>query len=47
MGNVIMNQGDTIIQYSKYVDYDGNKKFATSWGNVVLKDQLMTLKQIL
>ncbi len=44
MGNVIVNQGDTIIQHSKYTDYDGIKKIATSWGNVVLKDELMTLK---
>ena len=44
MGNVIINQGDTIIQYSKYVDYDANKMLATSWGDVVLKDELMVLK---
>ena len=44
MGNVVVNQGDTIKQYSKYTDYDGMKKMATSWGNVVLKDELMTLK---
>jgi len=44
MGNVVLNQGDTIIQYSKYLDYDGNTKKATAWGNVVLKDPLMTLK---
>jgi lipopolysaccharide export system protein LptA len=44
MGNVIVNQGDTIIQHSKYTDYDGIKKIATSWGNVVIKDELMTLK---
>jgi lipopolysaccharide export system protein LptA len=44
MGNVIINQGDTIIQYSKYVDYDGNTKKATSWGDVLLKDELMSLK---
>lgn len=44
MGNVIINQGDTIIQYSKYVDYDGNTKRATSWGDVLLKDELMSLK---
>lgn len=43
-GNVILNQGDTVFQYSKYVDYDGNKKFATSWGKVVLKDPMMTLE---
>jgi lipopolysaccharide export system protein LptA len=40
MGNVILNQGDTIIQYSKYTDYDGIKKIATSWGDVFLKDAL-------
>ncbi|MFB9271497.1 MULTISPECIES: OstA-like protein [Flavobacteriaceae] len=44
MGNVIINQGDTIIQYSKYVDYDAKKKLATSWGDVILKDELMVLK---
>ena len=44
MGNVILNQGDTIIQYSKYTDYDGIKKIATSWGDVFLKDELMELK---
>jgi len=44
MGNVIVNQGDTITQHSKYTDYDGIKKIATSWGDVVLKDELMTLK---
>jgi lipopolysaccharide export system protein LptA len=44
MGNVVINQGDTINQYSKYSDYDGTKKLATSWGNVVLKDQFMTLR---
>jgi len=44
MGNVIINQGDTIHQYSKYVDYDGNTKISTSWGNVKLKDELMELE---
>lgn len=44
MGNVIINQGDTIVQYSKYSDYDANKKMATSWGDVILKDEFMTLK---
>ena len=44
MGNVVMNQGDTIFQYSKYTDYDGINKIATSWGNVVLKDPTMTLE---
>lgn len=44
LGNVIINQGDTIHQYSKYADYDGNSKIATSWGNVILKDPIMTLR---
>ncbi len=44
MGNVVLNQGDTIIQYSKYTDYDGIKKIATSWGDVFLKDELMELR---
>jgi lipopolysaccharide export system protein LptA len=44
MGNVIINQGDTIVQYSKYTDYDGVNQIATSWGDVFLKDQLMELR---
>lgn len=44
MGNVIINQGDTIIQYCKYTDYDGVNKKATSWGDVFLKDQTMELR---
>ncbi|MCK5816058.1 MAG: hypothetical protein KAH07_08950 [Flavobacteriaceae bacterium] len=43
MGDVVMNQGDTVSQTSDFVDYDGNKKLATSWGRVVLKDPTMTL----
>lgn len=43
MGNVVMNQGDTVIQTSKFADFDGNKNLARSWGNVVLKDPSMTL----
>ncbi len=42
-GDVIINQGDTIIQHSKYVHYNGKTKMAESWGNVVLKDPKMTL----
>ena len=42
-GDVVLNQGDTITQNSRYVQYDGNTKKARSWGNVVLNDQLMTL----
>ena len=41
--NVVVNQGDTIIQTSDYLDYAANSKQALSWGNVVLKDPEMTL----
>jgi lipopolysaccharide export system protein LptA len=43
-GNVLIKQGDTIRQTSKYVDYNGNTKMMLSYGNVVLKDPTMTLK---
>ncbi|PHR70292.1 MAG: hypothetical protein COA67_08535 [Lutibacter sp.] len=43
MGDVVMNQGDTIIQTSKFANYDGNKQLAKSWGDVVLKDPTMVL----
>ncbi len=43
LGDVVMNQGDTVIQTSNFADYDGNKNIARSWGNVVLKDPSMTL----
>ena len=42
-GDVVLNQGDTITQTSDYVQYDGNTKKALSWGDVALKDPLMTL----
>ncbi len=42
-GDVVMNQGDTIIQTSKFADYDGNKKLAKAWGEVELKDPTMVL----
>lgn len=43
-GNVVMNQGDTIFQYSDYALYNGNTKLAKSWGNVSLKDPTMILE---
>ena len=43
IGDVIINQGDTIKQYSDYVDYDANTKKTVSWGHVILKDPTMTL----
>lgn len=42
-GDVHLNQGDTITQTSTYVDYNGDTKKALSWGNVVLKDPIITL----
>lgn len=42
-GNVILNQGDTIIQTSRYTEYNGNTKKALSWGNVKIRDPKMTL----
>ena len=43
LGNVLINQGDTITQRSKYVHYDGNTRQALSWGKVVLRDPDMQL----
>ena len=43
IGDVKINQGDTLIQTSDYVDYDADRKFALSWGNVILRDLKMTL----
>jgi lipopolysaccharide export system protein LptA len=43
IGNVVINQGDTIIQTSNYTNYNGNTKLATSWGKVKLKDNAVTL----
>lgn len=43
-GNVVVNQGDTIEMYSNYIEYDGNKRFATTKENVVLKNPEMSLE---
>ena len=43
-GDVVLNQGDTIIQTSRYTEYNGNTQKALSWGNVVIKDTKMTLR---
>lgn len=42
-GDVVLNQGDSIIQTSQYTEYNGNTQKALSWGNVVIKDAKMTL----
>ena len=43
-GDVVINQGDTLIQTSSYSNYNGNSKKAISWGEVVITDPSMTLK---
>jgi len=43
-GNVLVNQGDTIRQRSRYTSYDADNQLITSWGDVVLTDPVMTLK---
>lgn len=42
-GDVYVNQGDTIKQYSNHLQYDGDSKKALSWGQVRVKDKDMTL----
>ena len=42
-GNVVLNQGDSIVQTSRYTEYNGNTKKALSWGNVKIRDPSMTL----
>ena len=42
-GDVVLNQGDSIIQTSQYTEYNGDSQKALSWGNVVIKDSKMTL----
>lgn len=42
-GNVVLNQGDTIVQTSRYTEYNGNTQNAISWGNVKIRDPQMTL----
>ena len=44
LGDVVLNQGDTIIQKSKYIEYDGKTRQSLSWGNVELNNQTMVLK---
>lgn len=44
VGEVVIEQGDSIIQYSDFANYNGNTKKATSWGNVEVNDREMQLK---
>ena len=42
-GDVVINQGDTIKQYSDHLQYDGDSQKALSWGKVIVNDKDMTL----
>lgn len=43
LGDVVIEQGDSIIQYSDFALYNGNTKKAKSWGNVEIDDKQMKL----
>ena len=43
LGEVVIEQGDSIIQYSDFATYNGNTKLAKSWGNVEINDKEMKL----
>ena len=43
-GNVIFTQGDTLKMTCDYIEYDGSKKLATAWGNVLLERPDMNLR---
>jgi lipopolysaccharide export system protein LptA len=42
-GNVVINQGDTLFMNSKYLEYNGDKKFAFGSGDVSMKSPEMRL----
>lgn len=44
VGEVIIEQGDSIIQYSEFANYNANTKIAKSWGNVSVNDKEIKLK---
>ena len=43
VGEVVIEQGDSIIQYSDFTNYNGNTKIVKSWGNVEVNDKEMKL----
>ncbi len=43
IGEVVIEQGDSIIQYSDFSIYNGNTKKAKSWGNVEINDKEMKM----
>ncbi len=42
-GEVVIEQGDSIIQYSDFAIYNGDTKKAVSWGNVEINDKEMKM----
>ena len=44
IGNIRLQQGDSIQMTSGKIDYDGNTKLARAWENVVLTNTGMTLR---
>ena len=44
LGNIRMQQGDSIRMTSGKIDYDGDKRLAKAWESVVLKNSDMTLR---
>ncbi|WP_276390172.1 OstA-like protein [Eudoraea chungangensis] len=44
IGNIRLNQGDSIQMTSGKINYDGNTKLAKAWENVVLNNSDMTLR---
>ncbi len=43
VGEVVIEQGDSIIQYSDFSIYNANTKKARSWGNVEINDKEMKM----
>ncbi|WP_237275071.1 OstA-like protein [Tenacibaculum ovolyticum] len=43
VGEVVIEQGDSIIQYSDFAIYNGATKKAKSWGNVEINDKEMKM----
>ena len=43
LGEVVIEQGDSIIQYCDFAIYNGDTKKAKSWGNVEINDKEMKL----
>ena len=43
VGNIRLQQGDTVQMTSSKINYDGNTKLAKAWGDVVLVSPQMTL----